>query len=65
MEAAVERSNMLCAYKRVVTNEGAPGAYGLTVTEFKPWFQAHWPKTSLVGWRIHADCVRKLEISKP
>jgi RNA-directed DNA polymerase len=43
MEAAVERSNMLGAYERVVKNQGAPGVDGLTVTEFKPWLQAHWP----------------------
>jgi RNA-directed DNA polymerase len=40
MEAAVERSNMLGAYERVV-NQGAPRVDGLTVTEFKPWLQAH------------------------
>src|SRR5439155_3723503 len=28
MEAVVERSNMLCAYERVVKNEGAPGGMG-------------------------------------
>src|ERR1017187_9237008 len=42
MEAAVERSNLLCAYERVVKNAGAPGVDGLTVAEFKPWLQAHW-----------------------
>src|SRR5665213_1157702 len=41
MEAAVERSNRLCAYERVVKNKGAPGVDGLTVSEFKPWLQAH------------------------
>src|SRR6202162_3076158 len=44
MEAAVERSNMLCAYERVVKNEGAPGVDGLTVAELKPWLKAHWTK---------------------
>src|SRR5579862_5170513 len=44
METAVERSNMQRAYERVVKNQGAPGVDGLTVTEFKPWLQAHWPK---------------------
>jgi hypothetical protein len=37
MESAVERSNMQCAYERVVKNQGAPGVDGRTVTEFKPW----------------------------
>ena len=44
MEAVVERSNMQCAYERVVANEGAPGVDGLTVAELKPWLKAHWPK---------------------
>ena len=42
MEAVVERSNMQCAYKRVVENAGAPGVDGLTVSELKPWLQAQW-----------------------
>ena len=57
MEAAVERGNMLCAYERVVKNQGAPGVDGLTVAEFKPWLQAHAleeHKTSAVGGRVHA-----------
>jgi len=49
MEAAVERGNMLCAYERVVKNQGAPGVDGLTVTEFKPWLQAHWPSIRTAG----------------
>src|SRR6201987_2502011 len=67
MEAAVERSNMLCAYERVVKNEGAPGVDGLTVSEFKPWLQTHWPKirqAMLVGEYMPA-AVRKVEIPKP
>src|SRR2546425_7362770 len=44
MEAVVERSNMLCAYERVVANEGAPRVDGLTVAELKPWLKAHWAK---------------------
>jgi retron-type reverse transcriptase len=44
MEAVVERSNLLCAYERVVKNKGAAGVDGLNVTEFKPWLQAYWPK---------------------
>jgi RNA-directed DNA polymerase len=44
LEAALERSKMLCALERVAKNAGAPGVDGLTVTEFKPWLQVHWPK---------------------
>ena len=43
LEAALERSNMMRAYQRVVENKGAPGVDGLTVPELKPWLQAHWP----------------------
>ncbi len=56
MEAVVERSNMLCAYERVVGNEGAPGVDGRTVAELKPWLKAHWAKVrqARVGGRVHA-----------
>ncbi len=67
MEAAVERSNLLCAYERVVKNEGAPGVDGLRVAEFKPWLKAHWPKVRqarLAGEYMPA-AVRKVEIPKP
>ena len=66
MEAAVERSNMLCAYERVVKNEGAPGVDGLTVAEFKPWLQAHWPsvRQALLAGDYMPAAVRKVEIPK-
>jgi group II intron reverse transcriptase/maturase len=67
MEAAVERSNMLCAYERVVKNQGAPGVDGLTVTAFKPWLQAHWPsvRQALMAGEYMPAAVRKVEIPKP
>jgi len=67
MEAAVERSNMLWAYERVVKNEGAPGVDGLTVAEFKPWLQAHWPsvRQALLTGEYMPAAVRKVEIPKP
>jgi retron-type reverse transcriptase len=67
MEAAVERSNMLCAYERVVKNAGAPGVDGLTVAEFKPWLQAHWPsiRQALLAGDYMPAAVRKVEIPKP
>src|SRR6201984_640356 len=66
MEAAVERSNMLCAYERVVKNEGAPGVDGLTVAELKPWLQAHWAKIrqALLAGEYMPAAVRKVEIPK-
>lgn len=67
MEAAVERSNMLCAYERVVKNQGAPGVDGVTVAEFKPWLQAHWPRVRevLLAGDYLPSAVRKVEIPKP
>ncbi len=67
MEAAVERSNMLCAYERVVKNEGAPGVDGLTVAAFKPWLVSHWPsvRQALLAGEYMPAAVRKVEIPKP
>jgi RNA-directed DNA polymerase len=67
MEVVVERSNMRCAYERVVANEGAPGVDGLTVAELKPWLQAHWAKVRQALWTGESmpSAVRKVEIPKP
>jgi RNA-directed DNA polymerase len=67
METAVERSNMRCAYERVVKNEGAPGVDGLTVADLKPWLKAHWPKVrqALLAGEYMPAAVRKVEIPKP
>jgi len=67
MEAVVERSNMRCAYERVVANEGAPGVDGLTVAELKPWLKAHWAKVrqALLAGEYMPAAVRKVEIPKP
>lgn len=67
MEAVVERSNMLCAYDRVVSNKGAPGVDGLTVAELKAWLQAHWPKVrqALLAGEYMPAAIRKVEIPKP
>ncbi len=67
LEAVVERSNMLCAYERVVANQGAPGVDGLTVAELKPWLKAHWAKVrqALLAGEYMPAAVRKVEIPKP
>ena len=67
MAAVVERSNMLCAYRRVVKNQGAPGVDGLATAELKPWLQAHWEKIreELLAGRYMPAAVRKVEIPKP
>jgi RNA-directed DNA polymerase len=67
LEAALERSNMLCAYQRVVENKGAPGVDGLTVLELKPWLVTHWAKIkqALLAGEYMPQAVRKVEIPKP
>lgn len=67
MEAVVERSNMQCAYERVVANKGAAGVDGLTVAELKPWLKAHWSKVrqALLAGEYMPSAGRKVEIPKP
>jgi group II intron reverse transcriptase/maturase len=67
LEAALERSNMLCAYQRVAENKGAPGVDGLTVSELKPWLMEHWAKIkqALLAGEYMPAAVRKVEIPKP
>jgi RNA-directed DNA polymerase len=67
MEAAVERRNMMCAYERVVKNQGSPGVDGMTVAEFKPWLQAHWKgiRQALLAGEYMPAAVRKVDIPKP
>ena len=67
LEAALERSNLMRAYRRVVGNKGAPGVDGLTVSELKPWLQAHWAKIkqALLTGEYMPAAVRKVEIPKP
>jgi len=51
----------------VVKNQGAPGVDGLTVAEFKPWLQAHWPRVrqALLAGQYMPAAVRQVEIPKP
>jgi RNA-directed DNA polymerase len=67
MEAVVERSNMIRAYQRVVSNGGAPGVDGRTVDELKAWLREHWAnkKRALLAGNYLPKAVRKVEIPKP
>lgn len=67
MEAVVERDNLMSAYERVMANKGAAGVDGLTVDEFKPWLQQHWPsvRAALLAGSYLPRAVRKVEIPKP
>ncbi len=39
MEAVVERSNMMAALRKVISNRGKPGVDGLTVDELESWLK--------------------------
>jgi RNA-directed DNA polymerase len=67
IEAAVERENMLAAWRRVKANKGAPGVDDMTVEALWPWLQANWSrvKTQLLEGRYRPSPVRRVEIPKP
>jgi len=67
MEAVVDRTNLLAAYQRVVSNKGAAGVDGLPVEELKPWLQQYWPsvRAALLDGSYMPSPIRKVEIPKP
>ena len=67
MEKIVSRCNMMAAYSRVVSNNGAPGIDGMPVTALKGYLQEEWPhiKEELLAGTYHPQPVRKVEIPKP
>jgi RNA-directed DNA polymerase len=67
MEAVVERSNLWAAYRRVVSNRGAPGVDGLPVERFAHWLKVHWPsvKAALLEGRYIPEAIRAVDIPKP
>lgn len=67
MEAVVEQANMARAYRRVVANQGAPGADGMTVHQLADHLKTHWPTLCkrLLAGEYHPSPVRAVEIPKP
>jgi RNA-directed DNA polymerase len=67
MEAVVERSNMIRAYKRVVSNKGVAGSDGMKIEELHSYLTVHWErnKGELLGDRYTPHAVREVEIPKP
>ncbi len=67
MEAVVDRTNVWLAYRKVVTNRGAPGVDGLTVEHFGQWLKVHWPsiKTALLSGQYLPQAIRAVDIPKP
>jgi RNA-directed DNA polymerase len=67
MEAVVEGSNMIAAYKRVVKNKGSAGVDGMTVDELKPYLAREWDriKSELLEDQYKPCPVLEVEIPKP
>jgi retron-type reverse transcriptase len=67
MEEVVCRENMTMAYRRVVSNKGAPGVDGVTVDDLNPLLWARWEqlKQQLLSGSYKPQPVRKVEIPKP
>jgi RNA-directed DNA polymerase len=66
MEAALGRSNMKAALRRVKKNRGSPGVDGMTVDDLLPYLWEHWEeiKSSLLDGSYRPNPVRRKEISK-
>ena len=67
MERVVESENLRRAYRRVVSNRGAPGVDGMAVEDFKGYLRKEWPRLSkeLLEDRYRPALVKGVEIPKP
>ena len=67
MERVLASANLRRAYKRVVSNKGAPGADGMTVADLAGYVKQYWPtlKARLLAGEYHPQAVRAVEIPKP
>src|SRR5438445_2176882 len=67
MEAAVDRSNLMLAYQRVLENKGAAGVDQLAVSALKEHLKRHWPviRARLLAGRYQPAAVRRVDIPKP
>jgi RNA-directed DNA polymerase len=67
MEEVVNAENMREAYRRVVSNHGAPGIDGMSVDGLGDHLRKHWPriKEELLGDRYRPASIRAVEIPKP
>ncbi|MCP1464573.1 retron-type reverse transcriptase [Pseudomonas sp. S3E17] len=67
MEQVLAQANLRCAYQRVVSNKGAPGADGMTVDDLAGYVKQYWPtlKVRLLAGEYHPQGVRAVDIPKP
>jgi len=66
LERILSRENMLCAWKRVKANKGAPGIDGVTIKDFPEYLKEHWPRIrkELFAGTYQPSPVRRVEIPK-
>lgn len=66
MESILSRENMQAAYQRVVSNKGAAGIDGMTVSELGGYLRHNWPciREQLLAGEYRPQAVRKVEIPK-
>lgn len=67
MDDILSRDNMMAAYRRVVSNKGAPGVDGMTVDQLEGYLKEHWPRIreELLEGTYLPQPVLKVEIPKP
>lgn len=67
MEAAVERSNMILALRRVEKNKGSAGIDEMSVGVLRLYLREHWPriKEQLLEGSYQPVAVRRVDIAKP
>jgi RNA-directed DNA polymerase len=67
MERVLAPANLRRAYQRVVSNNGAPGADGMTVDDLADYVKQYWPtlKVRLLAGEYHPQGVRAVDIPKP
>lgn len=65
-EEVLCRENVLAAYQRVVSNQGAPGVDGTTVDELMPMLHERWRviREELLNGRYKPSPVRQVHIPK-
>ena len=67
LEEVLCRENVMAAYRRVVSNAGAPGIDGMTVEELMPYCCEHWAaiRRKLFQGTYRPQPVRRATIPKP
>jgi len=67
MEEVCRRDNLNQAYRRVKSNQGAPGVDGMTLRDLGPWIKRHKEEliASLTEGSYQPQPVRRVDIPKP